>query len=72
MSQYTVKWIINSISADSPLEAAQKALDWIKDEGQCHTFTTQDEETKKCHSVDLDEIPGDEVTELTEEEFKNS
>ncbi len=72
MPQFTVKWIIQSITAESPLEAAQIALDWIKDEGECHTFTIQDEETKKCHSVDLDEEPGFEVTELTEGEFKNS
>ena len=70
MKEYTVKFIIGSISAESPLEAAKRTEHWIEKGGM--TFTVQDEKTKKCFSVDLSEEDADAVLPLKLKDFKNS
>ena len=67
MKQYTVKFIIESIDANSPLEAAKKVTKWIAEGGM--TFSLQDESTKQCFSVDLSEKDKDATLPLAEEEF---
>lgn len=68
---YAVKWEMQLIEAESPQEAAEKALSMIRDDYTiCHVFTTRDEKNV-CHTVDLDEIDEDQVLPLTLEEFNN-
>lgn len=70
--EYYIKWEIEGIEAENEIEAAKKALEWLRDESSlCLTFTMRDEKNQCC-SVDLTEAPGEEVLPMTLEEFYTS
>ena len=70
MKTYTVKFSINAVNGETPLDVAKTITDWIAEKNM--QFTVQDEETKECFTVDLAEEDVDAVLTLTEEEFKKS
>ena len=70
MKTYTVKFSINAVNGETPLDVAKTITDWIAEKNM--QFTVQDEETKECFTVDLAEEDVDAVLPLTEEEFKKS
>ena len=74
MATYKVVWEIE-LDAETPLEAAKTALDWIKDGNDscnnCNQFTVQEDDynTKKelpIYSVDLQEEDEDAVLQITQ------
>ena len=68
MAMYKVRYEIE-LEANSPLEATETVQKWISEnEGGC-IFTMQDQDTRKCFSVDLNEIEDDEVLNISEREF---
>ena len=69
---YIVRWAIDMFGDESMEAATARAFKWIKEPrgvSLCHVFQLQDKKTKKCFSVDLDEIYHNQLLPLTEEEF---
>ena len=57
MKTYYVKWEINALEATNPADAAQKALDYIKNSASiAHVFEVTDEKTNKTKTIDLNDF----------------
>jgi len=61
MSEYTVKFEINLISANNPKVAAEKILSWLRLGDFNGIWDVTDEKSGETVSVDLDEPDTEEV-----------
>jgi hypothetical protein len=55
MANFKIVWEIE-LEAQTPLEAAKTAQEWIKEPLNNWQFYVQNEETKEISSVDLEEV----------------
>ena len=68
MAQYTIIWETEAIEAENPFNAAQEALNHIRD-GYARCFITLNEETGEMHSVDLMENEEDAVSQIHADDY---
>ena len=68
MTQYTIIWETEAIEAENPFEAAQEALNHIRD-GYARCFITLNEQTGEMHSVDLMEDERHAVFQLHADDY---
>ena len=60
---FTVSLTFEGLSAENPLDAAKKILEWIQDGADAMTYDVKDEATGEAFTVDLSEDDEDAVLE---------